>query len=276
MKKLAFFIALFVFGLGFSADAQIVWVKDYKQAVKAARETGKPMLIDFTASWCGPCQRMEKVFWTRSDVIELSKQFVCVKIDADKNADLKKQYRVKGIPYVSITDSWGEEFDSQFGYGKDSDAAIIGKLNFVPKDFSEIKDAKALLETNGDNLVALAKIAEFYQQKKLFYQSNATYERILGLETNQAQRENLMIIIGFNYLRVSPDEARLAFERFEKEFPKSQHVEMAIYGQFLAFERQNKFQDAQKMFDRLKANFPKSSLLPQAEQILPQKTESKK
>jgi thiol-disulfide isomerase/thioredoxin len=276
MKKLAFFVALFVFGLGFSADAQIVWVKDYQQGIKAARETGKPMLIDFTASWCGPCQRMEKVFWTRKDVIELSKQFVCVKIDADKNADLKKQYGVKGIPYVSITDSWGEEFDSQFGYGKDSDAAIIGKLNFVPKDFSEIKDAKVLLETNGDNLVALAKIAEFYQQKKLFYRSNATYERILNLETNQAQRENLMIIIGFNYLRVSPDEARLAFEKFQKEFPKSPHVEMAIYGQLLAFERQNKFQDAQKMFDRLKADFPKSSLLIQAEQILPQKTEGKK
>jgi len=272
MKKLAFLVVLFVFGLGFSADAQIVWVKDYQQAVKTAKEQGKPMLLDFTASWCGPCQRMEKVFWTRNDVVELSKQFVCVKIDADKNAELKKQYGVRAIPHITVTDSWGEAFSFHTGFAKDADAEIINKLSFVPKDFGEIKEAKALLETNNTNLSALAKIAEFYQQKKLYNQSNAAYEKILTLETNPAQRENLLIIIGFNYLRVSPDEARLAFEKFQKEFPKSAQMEMALYGQFLAFERQNRFQDAQKMFDELKTKFPKSSLILQAEQILPQKS----
>lgn len=276
MKKLAFLVVVFVCGLGFSADAQIVWLKDYEQGLKAAKEKGKPLLLDFTASWCGPCRRMDKSFWTRNDVIELSKQFVCVKIDADKNVELKKQYGVRGIPHITIADPWGEGFVSHTGYGQNSDAAIIDKLGFIPKDFKEIIEAKKTLETNNNNLFALAKIAEFYQQKKLFYQSNAAYEQILRLETNQAQRENLLIIIGFNYLRVSPDEARLTFEKFQAEFPKSPQLEMAIYGQFLAFERQSRFQDAQKMFDQLKTKFPKSSLLLQAEQILPQKMESKK
>lgn len=271
MKKLVFLAALFVFGLGFSANAQIVWVKDYEQGLKAAKEQGKPLLLDFTASWCPPCRTMEKVFWTQKDVIELSKQFVCVKIDSDKNVDLKRKYGVKGIPHITVADSWGEVISWHVGYGKNSAAEIIDKLNFVPKDFKEIKEAKALLETNSGNLAALAKIAEFYQQKKLYYQSNATYEQILSLEKNPVQRENLMIIIGFNYLRVSPDEARLTFEKFQKEFPKSPQLEMAVYGQFLAFERQSRFQDAQKMFDRLKKEFPKSSLILQAEQILPQR-----
>lgn len=271
MKKLVFLAVVFVCGLNFSADAQIVWVKDYQEGLKAAKEKGKPLLLDFTASWCGPCRRMDKTFWTRNDVIELAKQFVCVKIDADKNAELKKQYGVRGIPHITVADSWGAEFVSHTGFGKDSDAAILGKLEFVPKDFSGIIEAKKTLEINNKNLVALAKIAEFYQQKKLYYQSNAAYEQILKLETNQAQRENLLIIIGFNYLRVSPDEASATFEKFQSEFPKSPQMEMAIYGQFLALERQSRFEDAQKMFDRLKTKFPKSSLLLQAEQILPQK-----
>jgi thiol-disulfide isomerase/thioredoxin len=271
MKKRVFLFVLFVCGLGASANAQIVWLKDYNAALKAAQESGKPMLLDFTASWCGPCRTMEKVFWTRSDVIEVSKDFVCVKIDADKNADLKNKYGVRGIPNITITNPWGELFLNHIGFPKNGEQQIIAKLGVVPKDFKAIKDAKILLETDKNNLPALAKIAEFYQQQKLYYQSNETYKQILKLEKNPQQRENLLIIIGFNYLRIDADEARKSFENFATEFPKSPQLDMAIYGQFLAFERQSKFQKAQEMFDRLKKEFPKSSLILQAEQIMPQK-----
>lgn len=274
MKKLVLLSALFVCGLSLSIEAQIVWLKDYPQAVKTAKETGKPLLLDFTAGWCSPCKKMDKVFWTRTDVIELAKQFVCVKVDFDQNKELKMKYGVRAIPNVTVIDPWGALFLSHVGFPKDGEQLIINKLTGVPKDFKGITEAKNLLETDRNNKVALARVAEYYQQQKLFYQSNEAYKKILAVEKNPAERENLFIIIGFNYLRIDAAEAQKAFESCQQEFPQGKRLEMAIYGHFLACERQNNFKDAQKMFDRLKKEFPKSSLLLQAEQIMPQKRQN--
>ena len=55
----------------------------------------KPVLVDFFATWCGPCRQLspilEKVAAERDDV-------KIVKIDVDENADLAQKYGVMSIP----------------------------------------------------------------------------------------------------------------------------------------------------------------------------------
>jgi thiol-disulfide isomerase/thioredoxin len=272
MKSFVFSTLIFIFIFSHSANAQqIIWLKDYKEAVKIAKDGGKPIILDFTASWCKPCRKMDSEFWTRADVIEISKDFVCVKVDYDNEKTLVDKYGVRAIPTVVMTDSWGLGLNFHRGFAASAGKDIIEKLSFVPKNFSEIKDAGNLIETDKNNIAALSKIAEFYQQRKFYFQSNEFYSRLLKLENSPQQRENLMLNIGFNNLRVGlTDDAKNIFDKFQKEFPKSPQLDMAIYGTLLVFERKNQFQDAQKMFDQLKTKFPKSSLIPQAEQILPQ------
>lgn len=272
MKSRIFLPVVFLTMFIFSVNAQQMnWLTDFTEASRTAAETGKPMLLDFTAGWCPPCRKMDSEFWIRADVVELSDRFVCVKIDADKNADLKRRYAVAGIPDVILTDSLGNKIDSNRGFGKSSATAIIAKINSVLINYPAMNRATASLESNIDDLSALAKLAQDYQQKKSYLKSVEVFERILKLESNPVQREIVLINIGYDYLRANRFEKAIeTFEMIQSEHPKGQQIELALYGEFLAFERKSQFQDAQRIFDRLKTQFPKSSLIQQAAQILPQ------
>lgn len=60
----------------------------------------KPVLIDFFATWCGPCQALAPVL---KEVKEsLGDRISIIKIDVDKNQEIASKYQVKGVPTMLI------------------------------------------------------------------------------------------------------------------------------------------------------------------------------
>lgn len=59
-----------------------------------------PVLVDFGAKWCGPCRKLGPVL----DEIEntLAEKVKVVKVDADENRELLKQYSVSGLPSLLV------------------------------------------------------------------------------------------------------------------------------------------------------------------------------
>ncbi|HTK37671.1 MAG TPA: thioredoxin family protein [Pyrinomonadaceae bacterium] len=265
------------FSLAYTANAQQVeWLTDYKEASKIARENGKPILLDFSASWCKPCQAMEKTFWTRPDVIELSGQFVCVKVDFDKEKGLAGKYGVNAIPNVLTTDPWGNGLNYSRGFGGKPDD-ILKRLRFVPKDFSPIKQANIQLETDKNDHSALVEIVDFYNKNQLYYQSNQYGKRLYKIETDAPKRENLLLNMGFNYVRVGlSDEAEDAFKDFQKEFPQSPQNEMAMYGLIYANLQEKKTGTAEKLYAKFKTDYPASTYLAKLEEWLADAKQKKK
>ena len=63
-------------------------------------KSGKLTLVDFYATWCGPCQMMHPVLEQLK--AEIGDSIRILKVDVDKNEALSAQYRIQSVPTLMI------------------------------------------------------------------------------------------------------------------------------------------------------------------------------
>jgi thioredoxin 1 len=63
-------------------------------------ETDKYVLVDFYATWCGPCKQMEPALKEISET--MSDKVVVVRIDVDQNEEISKHFEIESLPTVQI------------------------------------------------------------------------------------------------------------------------------------------------------------------------------
>ena len=61
---------------------------------------GQLTLVDFFATWCGPCKMMHPVLEQLKD--EMGESIRIIKVDVDKNEKLSENYRIQSVPTLIL------------------------------------------------------------------------------------------------------------------------------------------------------------------------------
>ncbi|MBQ5814299.1 MAG: thioredoxin [Clostridia bacterium] len=90
--------------------------------------SGKTVLVDFFATWCGPCKMLAPVLEEISN--EVSEDKIVAKLDIDQNMEIARQFRIMSVPTMITFKNGAAVFKMIGVHEKDE---IVSKIDETAK-----------------------------------------------------------------------------------------------------------------------------------------------
>jgi thioredoxin-related protein len=157
--KLNALILLVVFFVYSKINCQNLFM-DFNQKIFEQKKTENPVLLLFTAKWCGSCKSMKKEVFSDSSIANLLKNnFVCFDIDVDLDkSGLSLKYDISGLPAYVFLNSKEEVIYQTSGFYESVD--FSEKLKYIQKkikgkttEFDELNACKDAENSNCDEFL---------------------------------------------------------------------------------------------------------------------------
>lgn len=218
-------------------------------------QENKFIVMDFWATWCGPCRTMDLEMWSSELINDVAPNFIALKIDVDRNPRLAMEYTAKSIPKVVIIDPAGNALWEEVGYS--SPSPYIKVFEQIPKS---ILPTTALNKENdkvGDTrswyelALAYQKMAKGINsvplQRGFFKQSDAYFRKIEKKATSHeiALDARLNRILNVAY----KGKTKQALKQLAKE--EIDDVELVYYIQAYCYKCTGEQEEMRRFMDKI-------------------------
>ncbi len=75
-------------------------IKQQHMTFNEMLQSNKPVLVDFTATWCGPCKMMAPILVDVKK--EIGDAVSIIKVDVDNNPQAAQEYNIQGVPTLIL------------------------------------------------------------------------------------------------------------------------------------------------------------------------------
>lgn len=106
----------------------IEWFDWNNENIDRARDSGRPILLFLTASWCPFCREMSAVFDEPEVAAQVARDYTPVRVDKDRRPDINHRYNMGGWPTLAFLTPDGEIITGGSSLGVDEVRSLVAKV----------------------------------------------------------------------------------------------------------------------------------------------------
>jgi thioredoxin-like negative regulator of GroEL len=266
-------IVAFAFGGSPAKPGAVKWEHRLEDALKKAKASGKPVMIDFWAEWCGWCHRLDQTTYVDPEVTKMvAGDFIALKIDTEagkRSADIATKYGVQSLPTIAFISPSGRPIDRVSGY--QGPGPFPRTLETVKAKATKVIAWEEALDKDSQDANALFQLGMHMFEQEAYEESRDLLRRAADVDAKRpvGDRKQTRMLIGIidrydaKYQRAEAVlKEGLAMEPATEFDPKMLYVLGRVYAAW------NKTAEARVTLTRVLNEYPASSVAQKARETL--------